>query len=459
MEDTIAAIATPPGMGGIGIIRVSGPKSKDIARLLFRPSTKTDVFKTHHLYHGDLVTPETGRVIDEVLVSLFSKPHSHTGEDTLEINCHGGTVILQTVLTEVIRAGARLAEPGEFTKRAFLNNRIDLSRAEAVFDMITAKTETGLELAVSQFKGNLAGKIGAIHCAVVDILATLEASIDFSDDDVDVMDASGIADTLQSIVHDLHALASTYREGKIFKDGVSAVITGRPNVGKSSLLNRLLGEKRAIVTPVPGTTRDFIEEMINIGGIPVRLTDTAGIRKPENFIEEEGIRLVREKLAAADIVIVVLDGSEALKSDDIKLIKENLTKKLLPVVNKTDLPRVLDDKDLKRLLPGEVPPPLEISAKFGDGIPELKDSIRSLVLSGPVDHAPDYIVTNIRHKTAIEKTSTLLIKAGDTILAGLSPEFAAFDVREALDCLDEITGKTTNDEVLDRIFSTFCIGK
>ncbi|MCX5854569.1 MAG: tRNA uridine-5-carboxymethylaminomethyl(34) synthesis GTPase MnmE [Deltaproteobacteria bacterium] len=459
MEDTIAAIATPPGMGGIGIIRVSGPKSKDIARLLFRPSTKTDVFKTHHLYHGDIVIPETGRVIDEVLVSLFTKPHSHTGEDTLEINCHGGAVILQTVLTEVIRAGARLAEPGEFTKRAFLNNRIDLSRAEAVFDMITAKTETGLELAVSQFKGNLAGKIGAIHCAVVDILATLEASIDFSDDDVDVMDASGIADTLQSIVHDLHALASTYREGKIFKDGVSAVITGRPNVGKSSLLNRLLGEKRAIVTPVPGTTRDFIEEMINIGGIPVRLTDTAGIRKPENLIEEEGIHLVREKLAAADMVIVVLDGSEALSSDDIKLIKENLTKKLLPVVNKTDLPRVLDDKALKRLLPGEVPPPLEISAKFGDGIPELKDSIRSLVLSGSVDHAPDYIVTNIRHKTAIEKTSTLLIKARDTILAGISPEFAAFDVREALDCLDEITGKTTNEEVLDRIFSTFCIGK
>ena len=459
MEDTIAAIATPPGMGGIGIIRVSGPKSKDIARLLFRPSTKTDVFKTHHLYHGDLVIPETGRLIDEVLVSLFTKPHSHTGEDILEINCHGGAVILQTVLTEVVRAGARLAEPGEFTKRAFLNNRIDLSRAEAVFDMITAKTETGLELAVSQFKGNLAGKIGTIHCAVVDILATLEASIDFSDDDVDIMDASGIADRLQGIVQDLNVLASTYRNGKIYKDGISVVIAGRPNVGKSSLLNRLLGEKRAIVTPVPGTTRDFIEEMINIGGIPVRLTDTAGIRNPENLIEEEGIRLVREKLAAADMVIVVLDGSEALASDDIKLIEENLTKKLLPVVNKTDLPRVLDDKDLKRLLPGEVPPPLEISAKFGDGIPELKDSIRSLVLSGPVDHAPDYIVTNIRHKTAIEKTSTLLIKAKDTILEGLSPEFAAFDVREALDCLDEITGKTLNEEVLDRIFSTFCIGK
>jgi tRNA modification GTPase len=459
LEDTIAAIATPPGMGGIGIIRVSGPKSKDIARLLFRPSTKTDVFKTHHLYHGDLIIPETGRVIDEVLVSLFSKPHSHTGEDTLEINCHGGAVILHTVLTEVIRAGARIAEPGEFTKQAFLNNRIDLSRAEAVFDMITAKTERGLELAVSQFKGNLAGKIGAIHCAIVDTLAKIEASIDFSDDDIDVMDASGIADTLQSIVHDLHALASTYREGKIFKDGVSAVITGRPNVGKSSLLNRLLGEKRAIVTPVPGTTRDFIEEMINIGGIPVRLTDTAGIRKPENLIEEEGIRLVREKLAAADIVIVVLDGSEALSTDDIKLIKENLTKKLLPVVNKTDLPRVLDDNALKHLLPGEVPPPLEISAKFGEGIPELRDSIRSLVLSGSVDHAPVYIVTNIRHKTALDKTSALLLRARESLRSEISPEFAAFDIREALDCLDEITGKTMNEDVLDRIFSTFCIGK
>jgi tRNA modification GTPase len=459
LEDTIAAIATPSGTGGIGIIRVSGPKSTDIARLLFRSSRKISDFKPRCLYHGDIVSQETGLVIDEVLISLMTKPHSYTGEDTLEINCHGGSVILQMVLSEVMKAGTRLAEPGEFTKRAFLNNRLDLSRAEAVFDMITAKTETGLELAMSQFKGHLAEKIATIHSSIVDILAMLEVSIDFPDEDVDVTDASKIAESLQSIVQELQSLLSTYREGKIYRDGVSVVITGRPNVGKSSLLNQMLGEKRAIVTPVPGTTRDFIEETINIGGIPVRLTDTAGIRKPENLIEEEGILLVRGKLSSADIVIVVLDSSEALTNEDMTIMKESLTKKLLPVINKTDLPHVLDDKGLKRLLPDDVPQPIRISAKFGDGIPDLKDSIRSLALICSVDHLPGHILTNVRHKTAIEKTAIFLSKARDSMLAGISPEFAAFDVREALDCLDEITGKTLNEEVLDRIFSTFCIGK
>ena len=459
MEDTIAAIATAPGVGGIGIIRVSGPKSKDIARLLFRSSKKIRDFKTRHLYHGDIVSSETGLVIDEVLISLMTKPHSYTGEDTLEINCHGGPMILQAVLSEVVRAGARVADPGEFTRRAFLNNRLDLSRAEAVFDMITAKTETGLKLAISQFKGDLAGKIGTIHSAIIDLLAMLEASIDFSDEDVEITEASETADILQSIVHDLQTLVSTYQEGKIYREGISAVITGRTNVGKSSLLNRLLGEKRAIVTPIPGTTRDFIEETVNIKGIPVRLTDTAGIRKPENLVEKEGIDLVREKLSSADIVIAVLDGSEALTSEDIEIVKENQEKKLLLVINKADLPHVLNDGELRQLLPDVIPPSLWISAKYGDGISELIDSIHALMLTRPCDHLPNHIITNIRHKTAMEKTSALLSRAEESLRRGHSPEFAAFDVREALDSLGEITGKTTNEEVLDRIFLTFCIGK
>ena len=459
MEDTIAAIATAPGVGGIGIIRVSGPKSKDIASLLFRSSKKIRDFKTRHLYHGDIVSSETGLVIDEVLISLMTKPHSYTGEDTLEINCHGGPMILQAVMSEVVRAGARVADPGEFTRRAFLNNRLDLSRAEAVFDMITAKTETGLKLAISQFKGDLAGKIGTIHSAIIDLLAMLEASIDFSDEDVEITEASETADILQSIVHDLQTLVSTYQEGKIYREGISAVITGRTNVGKSSLLNRLLGEKRAIVTPIPGTTRDFIEETVNIKGIPVRLTDTAGIRKPENLVEKEGIDLVREKLSSADIVIAVLDGSEALTSEDIEIVKENQEKKLLLVINKADLPHVLNDGELRQLLPDVIPPSLWISAKYGDGISELIDSIHALMLTRPCDHLPNHIITNIRHKTAMEKTSALLSRAEESLRRGHSPEFAAFDVREALDSLGEITGKTTNEEVLDRIFLTFCIGK
>lgn len=459
MEDTIAAIATPPGVGGIGIVRVSGPKSKNIARLLFRSLKKTPLFKTHHLYHGDIVSPETGLVIDEVLISLMMKPHSYTGEDTLEISCHGGSLILRTVLTEVIRAGARLADPGEFTKRAFLNNRIDLSQAEAIFDMITAKTETGLKLAAGQLKGGLARKIGDIRTAMIDVLAMLETSIDFSDEDVAVMDGNDMAGRLQSLFQELHALASTCQEGKIYREGVSCVITGRPNVGKSSLLNRLLGEKRAIVTAIPGTTRDFIEEIINIEGMPVRMTDTAGIRKPENLIEKEGLYLVREKLSSADVVVAVLDGSEALANEDVTIIKENLTKKLLVVINKSDLSHVLNDREIKHLLPEDGPPSLWISARTGEGISEMKGAIRSLVLTRPVHHPSDDIVTNIRHKTALEKTATLLSKARDSVLTGLSPEFAAFDVREALDCLGEITGKTFNEDVLDRIFSTFCLGK
>ena len=459
MEDTIAAIATPPGVGGIGIVRVSGPKSKSIARLLFRSSKKTPFFKTHRLYHGDIVSPETGLVIDEVLISLMMKPHSYTGEDTLEISCHGGSLILQTVLTEVIRSGARLADPGEFTKRAFLNNRIDLSQAEAIFDMITAKTETGLKLAAGQLKGGLARKIGDLHTAMLDVLAILETSIDFSDEDVAVMDADDMAGRLQSLFQELHALASTCQEGKIYREGVSCVITGRPNVGKSSLLNRLLGENRVIVTAIPGTTRDFIEEIINIQGMPVRMTDTAGIRKPENLIEKEGLYLVREKLSSADVVVAVLDGSEVLTNEDVKIIKENLKKKLLVVINKSDLSHVLNDKEIKQLLPEDGPPSLWISARTGEGISEMKGAIRSLVLTRPVQHPSDDMVTNIRHKTALEKTAILLSKARDCVLTGLSPEFAAFDVRDALDCLGEITGKTLNEDVLDRIFSTFCLGK
>jgi tRNA modification GTPase len=459
VEDTIAAIATPPGVGGIGIVRISGPKSRDIARLLFRPATNINDFKTHHLYHGDIVSPETGLVIDEVLISFMIKPHSYTGEDTLEINCHGGSLLLQTVLTEVIRAGARPAEPGEFTRRAFLNNRIDLSQAEAIFDAITAKTEKGLHLAVAQLKGNLSAKIETIRSSIVDVLAGLESSIDFSDEDVGEMDVSYVTENMDAIIHDLEAMLATYGEGKSHRDGISAVITGRPNVGKSSLLNRLLGEKRAIVTPMPGTTRDFIEETLTIKGIPVRLTDTAGIREPENIIEKEGISLVRERLSSADIVLVVIDSSAEITSEDIRIIEDNRSKKLLLAINKSDLSSAFHDEGLQHCLSDKNVPFLRISAKYGDGISELKELIHSLVLAGFADHQSDQIITNIRHKTVIEKTSHLLSRARESVIGDFSPEFAALDLREALDCLGEISGKTTHDDVLDRIFSTFCIGK
>jgi tRNA modification GTPase len=458
LEDTIAAIATPPGTGAIGIIRVSGPRSRDIASLIFRPSNKTEGFNSHRLYHGDIISPDTGRVIDEVLISFMMKPRSYTGEDILEINCHGGAFILQSVLSLVIKAGARLAEPGEFTKRAFLNNRIDLSQAEAVAETIMAKTDRALDLAVSHLKGDLAGKIETVRIAIIDILAVLETSIDFSDEDVEAGNPPTAARHIEAIISELTELASTYGEGKIYRDGINAVIAGRPNVGKSSLLNRLLGEKRAIVTAMPGTTRDFIEEIFPIKGVPVRLTDTAGIREPQNIVEKEGVNLVWEKLSQADVVIVVVDGSERLTREDIKVIERCRAKKFLLVINKADLTHVIDEKELASLAP-DVMPPIWISAKHGEGIPALKDAIHSLALNGADCGHTLTIVSNIRHKMAIEKTRDLLSKARDSILQGLSPEFPAFDIRQALESLGEIAGETVTEEVLDRIFSTFCIGK
>lgn len=458
MEDTIAAIATPPGTGSIGIIRVSGSRSRDIASLIFRPSNKTAGFDSHRLYHGDIISPDTGRVIDEVLISFMMKPRSYTGEDILEINCHGSAFILQSVLSLVIKAGARLAEPGEFTKRAFLNNRINLSQAEAVAETIMANTDRALDLAVSHLKGGLADKIETIRNAIIDILANIETSIDFSDEDIEVGNPPSVARDIEAIIGELNRLASTYSEGKIYRDGISAVIAGRPNVGKSSLLNRLLGEKRAIVTSIPGTTRDLIEEIIPIKGVPIRLVDTAGIREPQNIIEKEGVNLAWEKLSLADVVIVVVDGSESLAKEDDEIIKKCRGKKLLVVINKADLPHVIDEHELTSLA-RDVIPPMWISAIHGDGIPELKDAIHSLALDGVDCGHTLNIVSNIRHKMVIEKAGDMLSKAKDSILQGLSPEIPAFDLRQALEILGEIAGETITEEVLERIFATFCIGK
>jgi tRNA modification GTPase len=324
--------------------------------------------------------------------------------------------------------------------------------------MIMAKTDRGLELAVSHLKGNLAEKIETIRASIIDILAIIETSIDFSDEDIEISNYSDISRKIETVINELHTLVSTYREGKIYRDGINAVIAGRPNVGKSSLLNRLLGEKRAIITPLPGTTRDFIEEIVNIRGVPVKLTDTAGIREPENIIEKEGVRLVWEKLSQADVAIIVLDGNTLLTKEDTDIIERCRAMKRLLVINKADLSHMLDERELTTLIPDTIPR-IWISAKYGDGIPELKDAIYSIVLDNPHNRQSAYIISNVRHKTAIEKTAVSLLKARDAVEIGLSPEFYAFDVREALDSLGEIGGKTVTEEILDRIFSTFCIGK
>lgn len=458
-RDTIAAIATPPGIGGIGLIRVSGMEAEGIARRLFRTARPLVAFLSHHLYHGEIVAPETGAVLDDVLFAFLKGPHTYTGEDTLEISCHGGPLILRTVLAEVVRAGARPAERGEFTKRAFLNGRLDLSQAEAVLDLITAKTPEGLTAAVDRLKGKLSGRIETIRNTIIDLLAGIEAAIDFAEDD-GVVEALGAGlPEFQTAIDDLHTLAATYRRGRIIREGIGVVIAGRPNVGKSSLLNRILGEKRAIVTPIPGTTRDFIEETVNIGGIPVRLTDTAGIRPPENAIEKEGIDFVWERLATADAVIVLLDGSMELTPEDQGLLLQMQAKPMIPVINKSDLPQRLDEALLRGLLPEGTPPAVRISAKYGDGIDRLTAAIQEMILATPGEETPEAMIADLRHKIALERAAECLIRTRDGLRDGLPSELAALEVREALDSLGEITGRTTSEEVLDRIFANFCVGK
>jgi tRNA modification GTPase len=456
-KETIAAIATPEGKGGIGIIRVSGPQAEEICRSLFRPKKGNVPLETHHLYHGKIVSPETGTVLDEVLAVLMKSPRSYTGEDTLEIHCHGGPLILRNVLGAVIEAGARPAEPGEFTKRAFLNNRLDLSQAEAVMELIEAKTPRALELALSHLGGNLSAKTQSLRTSLIEILAHLETSIDFGEDDAELLNTEELTKKIGHVIRDIQDILSTYSEGKIHREGVTAVITGKPNVGKSSLLNRLLGEKRVIVTTEPGTTRDFIEETVFLQGLPVTFVDTAGIRDTREKIESEGIALVWEKTEAADVVIILLDGSEDLTKEDREIIDRNRGKTIALLVNKSDLPQKITTESLRETIPEAEP--LFISAKYGEGMPEMKETIRSLVLNESGGNSPDIIVTDLRHKRALEGALASCLATRDGISGGLSPELPSLEIREALDHLGEILGETTTEEVLDSIFSRFCIGK
>ncbi len=456
--DTIAAIATPPGTGGIGIIRASGPDAERIGRALFRPRNAPVAFRSHRLYHGDILCPSTGRILDEVLVAFLRAPHSFSGEDTLEIHCHGGPLICEEVLQAVLRAGARPAGPGEFTRRAFLNGRIDLTQAEAVQEMISARTTRGLDLAIGHLGGGLSRAIGELRSSVLDILTLLEAEIDFQEEDeIDAAPREGLLDQLRGITARIEELTASYGEGRIVRDGAKVVITGKANVGKSSLFNRLLGERRAIVTPHAGTTRDFIEESVNIRGIPVRFVDTAGIRESQDPIEREGIDLVWQQAAAADVVVIVLDGSSPFTAEDRSIVEANRGRNLVVAINKCDLTRVLDGGSLPDELSGREL--LPISAKTGEGLDALRRAVHDAITRSAGECHSDTVLTNLRHRLALERAHTSLRTAEQGLSGGLSPEFVAFDLREALGTLGEVTGQTVTEEVLDRIFSTFCIGK
>lgn len=462
IENTICAVATPLGEGGIGIVRLSGPQALSIADQIFqtKKGEKLREIGTYQLRYGKVVDPLSGQMIDEALALVMRAPHSYTAEDVVEIQCHGGVVAVQEVLSLSLKLGAELAEPGEFTKRAFLNGRLDLSQAEAVIDIVRSQTRLGLELAVDQLEGSLSGRMKAIQEPLYQIVVQVEASIDFPEDDLPEVELQEIAETLQWSIQELNTLLATADEGKILREGLKTVITGKPNVGKSSLLNTLLNEKRALVTNIPGTTRDSIEELVNLRGIPLRLIDTAGIRQSNDPVEQLGVARSLDLLQQADLVLHVLDRSEELTAEDFDVMERTRNTRRIVLINKVDLPPLWEVEDL-----GDVgaSPILETSLlqENPELAGELADTILHLVGSGRVQAAAGSraVITRTRHKQALEKAKGSLQESLATLQGGLPLDLIAVDLYAALEHLGEITGETVRDNILDRIFAQFCIGK
>ena len=457
-EDTIAAIATPFGESGIGIVRISGSLAGPISRNLFKFKKNSHSLTSHQLNYGEIVDPESGISVDEVLLVLMKGPRTYTREDCLEIHCHGGYLVLQKVLELALRYGARLAQPGEFTKRAYLNGRIDLTQAEAVVDLIRSKTMVSLEIANQQLRGLLYDELCKMKQDLIDALALIEAHIDFPEEDLEPMSHESLRENLEALAKKTRDMVVSYEEGKIFREGISCAIIGKANVGKSSLLNILLKEDRAIVTPIPGTTRDVIEEVLNIQGIPVRLVDTAGLRRTVDPIEMEGVRRTRQRVADSDLILLVLDGSQPLSHEDTEILCEVKARKKVIVVNKRDLPLNISIDQVKKF--PEKDPFVFISALENTGIDELKETIyRSLIQRSARTSPECLIVANVRHKDALARAGENIVHALKGLEEGTSPEFIAFEVRSALEFIGEIVGETVHDDVLNRIFQQFCIGK
>ncbi|MCM8782864.1 MAG: tRNA uridine-5-carboxymethylaminomethyl(34) synthesis GTPase MnmE [Candidatus Omnitrophica bacterium] len=464
-DDTIAAISTPLGESGIGIVRISGKDALKIADKIFvsKEATKASEFKTYTIHYGWIVE-DTSKLeskkrpcefIDEVILTVMRAPYSYTREDVVEINCHGGIVPLRKTLELVLSKGARLAEPGEFTKRAFLNGRIDLTQAEAVLEIIRAKTESALKLGIAQLRGLLSKRLHNLREKILKILVLLEAEIDFPEEEIGSLDKEKIDLGLQGIIKDLECILEDYPYSRIFTEGIRAVICGRPNVGKSSLLNALLKQERSIVTPIPGTTRDTIEEIIDIKGIPVRIVDTAGIIEPKDLVEKEAIKRSRFYMELAELIILVFDGSQPLTREDKFLIKKLKTKNTLAVINKIDLKQRIEKEKLKRYFKEIV----ELSAKKLRNIELLEEKIQSWVYRGRMKSTESILAVNLRQKEALKKLIAHLKSARSSFKKNLPPEFISQDIKDGLNYLDGILGKSFNAQLLDKIFSQFCIGK
>lgn len=458
--DTIAAVSTPPGEGGIGIVRISGNDAQKIVLRIFHPyrekSRPTDK-PSFSMTLGAIMDKE--RIVDEVLVCVMKKPHTYTREDIVEINCHGGAVAVNEALRLVLESGARLAEPGEFTQRAFINGRIDLAQAEAVLDIVRAKTHRALEAAVGQLEGRLSQKLGEFSNSLKQILANLEANIDFAEEeDITPLEYRRMKDNLGAVEREIGILLESFETGKIYKDGVFTVIVGKPNVGKSSIMNAFLRFDRAIVTPIPGTTRDIIEEQLNIDGVPFILADTAGITDTKNIVEKEGVNRSRTAMDRAGLLLVVFDSSSEIDERDLEIARAAKEIPHVAVINKIDLESKNDPEKLIRKT-GLDGSPVLLSAKNGTGLKELETRMLDMVRKGTSSGDYALMVTTRRHFESLRRAREEIENALRAIRENREPELLAFDVKAAIDCIGEITGHVTNNEVLENIFNNFCIGK
>ena len=455
--DTIAAVATAVGEGSVSIIRVSGEEALKIAKKIFRGVRGKSIedIKPYTMRYGSIIDNETDEKIDEVILSYMKGPKSFTAEDTIEINCHGGVIATKRVLDAVIKNGARIAEPGEFTKRAFLNGRIDLSQAEAVMDIINAKTEVSMKSALVQSEGKLSKEINELRNKLLEIIAHIEATVDYPEDDLEEVTSEKTEVDVKVVIDEVNKLIESAEAGKIIRDGLSTVIVGKPNVGKSSLLNVLTRGNRAIVTDIPGTTRDIIEEYISLDGIPIRIIDTAGIRETEDVVEKIGVERSKEKIEEADLVILMLDASREIAEEDIEIIKYIKNKKYIVLLNKQDLPNAINKSDLEELNQEYIIP---ISTKDELGINEIKNAIKELFFKGKINSS-EVMVTNIRHKEALYRAKECLESTLCALKDTMAIDLASIDIRNAWSALGQINGETVEEDLIDKIFSEFCLGK
>jgi tRNA modification GTPase len=473
-SDTIAAIATPPGVGGIGIVRISGEEAFSIVLPLFRrPGGACGLPPSHQLTYGHIVDPQSGELLDEVLVAFMRKPHTYTREDVVEIQGHGGPLVLQRILRLLLAHGARLAQPGEFTLRAFLNGRLDLAQAEAVMDVISARTEAGLRLAMQQLQGRISERMRAARQAILGVLARIEASIDFPEDDIPTPQPAELRPQIVAAEAMVKELLAGAEQGRLYRHGLRTVISGRPNVGKSSLLNALLRSERAIVTPIAGTTRDTVEELANLRGIPLHLIDTAGITHSADPVEQIGIQRSRAAIESADLLLVVFDSSLPFSEQDRQLCEElqalgfgaqtrsaengRSSRPVILVFNKIDLPPRLVPETVRCFWPAA--PLVKTSMLTGEGLTELEETIALLVLAGQTLSSESVLVTSLRHQEALRQAAHHLAASLTTLERGLPLDFVSIDLQAACHALGEITGETASADLLERIFSEFCIGK